>query len=60
MSIKELRRDSAMTQQAFADYFHIPKHTIENWESERRQPPSYLLELIEYKLRAEGKIKAEV
>ena len=60
MSIKELRRDSEMTQQAFADYLHIPKRTIQNWEAEIRVPPSYLLELIEYKLRAEGKIKAEV
>lgn len=32
MSFKELRKASGMTQKAFADYFHIPKRTIENWE----------------------------
>ena len=32
MTIKELRTASGMTQQAFADYLHIPKRSIENWE----------------------------
>lgn len=59
MTIKELRVQAGMSQQAFADYLHIPKHSIENWESERRVPPSYLPELIEAKLIADGKIKAE-
>lgn len=50
MTFKELRAVSGMTQQAFANYFDIPKRTIENWDSERRKCPEYLLKLMEYKL----------
>ena len=35
------------------EYFNIPKRTIEDWESERRNPPQYLVDLIEYKLKKE-------
>ena len=53
MNIKELRTAAKMTQKAFAEYFNIPKRTIEDWEAERRTPPQYLVELIEYKLKNE-------
>ena len=56
MNIKELRTLSGMSQGKFADYFHIPKHTLQNWEQEQRQCPIYLIELIEYKLRKEKMI----
>ena len=56
MNIKELRTASSMTQQAFADYFNIPKRSIENWEYGKTEPPAYLIELIEYKLKHEGLI----
>lgn len=45
-----------MTQQAFAEYFGIPKRTLEDWEAGRRKPAEYLTELIEYKLKHEGLI----
>lgn len=53
MNIKELRLSTGMTQQEFADYFNIPKRTIENWESDKRNPPVYVVELIEYKIEKE-------
>lgn len=53
MNIKELRTLTGMSQQKFSDYLHIPTRTIENWESEQRTPPVYVVELIEYKLRNE-------
>lgn len=56
MNIKELRIAAGMTQQAFADYFGIPKRTVEDWEYGKRQPPAYLIRLIEYKLHGEGLI----
>ncbi len=59
MTIRELRTLSGMTQQAFADYFGIPKRSIENWEGGQRSCPDYLLTLMEYKLIKEGVIKAE-
>lgn len=51
--IKKLRTASGMTQQAFSEYFGIPKRTLEDWEGERRTPPEYLVKLVEYKLRHE-------
>ena len=54
MTIKELRASTGMTQQQFADYFNIPKRSIENWEGEKRTCPEYLVELIEYKLEKEN------
>lgn len=57
MTIKELRKASGMTQQKFADYFGIPKRTIQNWEAGINKCPEYLLDLMEYKLKHEGIIK---
>lgn len=57
MDTKTLRTMSGMTQQAFAEYFGIPKRSIENWEGGKRQCPEYLLRLMEYKLRKENLIK---
>jgi len=50
MTFKELRKQSGMTQQRFAEYFGIPKRTIENWDAGVNQCPTYLLELMKYKL----------
>jgi DNA-binding transcriptional regulator YiaG len=56
MTIKELRTKSGMTQKAFAEYFGIPKRTIEEWEGERRKCADYLLNLMQYKLENERMI----
>jgi DNA-binding transcriptional regulator YiaG len=56
MNIKELRTLTGMSQSQFADYFHIPKATLQNWEQGRRECPEYVLKLIEYKLKKEGKV----
>lgn len=55
-TIKELRTKSGMTQAAFSRYFGIPKDTLQNWESGRRNCHEYLLKLIEYKLKKENLI----
>ena len=57
MTIKELRTLSGMTQKEFAEYFGISKRNIEDWEADERKCKPYLVELIEYKLRKEKKIK---
>lgn len=59
MTVKDLRTASGMTQKSFADYFGIPKRTIENWEGGQRECPVYLLSLIRYKLEKEGLIPDE-
>ena len=56
MNFKELRQQSGMTQRQFADYFGIPKRTIENWEAGVNKCPEYLLDLMKYKLNLESNI----
>ena len=56
MSIKELIQAAGMTQKSFGEYFDIPLRTVQNWCGGQRQCPDYVLALIEYKLRKEGKI----
>ena len=60
MTIKELRSKCNMTQQQFSELLHIPKRSIENWESGARQCPEYVNELIKYYLQHEGHIKEEI
>lgn len=59
MTFKELRTASGMKQQDFADYFGIPKRTIENWEAGVNKCPEYLLDLMKYKLIHETKISVQ-
>lgn len=59
MNIKELRNLTNMTQREFGEYLKIPQRTIENWESEQRTPPEYVIELIEYKIKKEIEIMKE-
>ena len=59
MTIKELRTACGMTQQAFSEYFNIPKRSIENWEIGVSNPPKYLAPLMEYKLKSEKLIKED-
>lgn len=56
MDFKSLRAQSGMTQRAFSERFKIPLRTIENWECCVSKPPIYVLELIEFRLKAEGYI----
>lgn len=51
MTIKEIRVQSGLTQQAMSELLHIPKRTIENWEGGKTKPPKYVIELIEYRLK---------
>lgn len=39
------------TQAEFAEYLGIPKRNIENWETEKTNPPDYLMNLIRFKIR---------
>ena len=55
MTFKELRIASGMTQRQFAEYFGIPKRTIEDWERGIAKCAPYLLELMKYKLDNENK-----
>lgn len=56
-NIKDLRAATKMTQQAFGDYFGIPFRTIQDWEYNIRNCKSYIINLLDYKLRSDGVIK---
>lgn len=47
MNVKELRILSALSQKEFSEKYTIPKRTIEDWESGRRNPPGYVIALLE-------------
>lgn len=59
---KALRLASGLTQQAAADLIGAPLRTVQSWEQEqgdsRRSCPPYVLELIRFKLTAQGYINA--
>lgn len=57
MTIKEMRTAAGLTQQALAECIGCSKRAIESWEGGKRQPPAYLLFLIEYYLRGENFLK---
>ena len=53
MTIQELFDKSGMNQTEFAEYFSIPRRTLQNWVLGIRQCPAYLVELMRYKLEKE-------
>lgn len=57
MTFKELREKSGMNQTKFAEYFGIPRRTVQNWELGLRTCPDYLLNLMKYKLEKENILK---
>lgn len=54
ITFKDLRIASGMSRPQFADYFNIPYRTVQNWELGLRDCPSYILELMLYKLIKEN------
>ena len=50
MTYKEMRQLSGMTQQKFADFFCVPKRTIENWDAGKAQCKQYLIDLFVYRI----------
>ena len=49
-----------MTQSEFAKYFEIPLGSLKNWEQAHRNPPVYVINLIEKVLKYEGLIEDNV
>jgi DNA-binding transcriptional regulator YiaG len=59
-TFKELRKVSGMSRTQFCEYFGIPYRTVQDWELGNRKCPEYLLGLMEYKLKHEGMIRADM
>ncbi len=47
MTVKGIRERTGLSQARFGERYHIPKRTIEDWETERRTPPVYVVELLD-------------
>lgn len=50
MTIREARLKAGLTQQNMSELLEIPKRTIEDWESGRRNPAKWAEKLIVEKL----------
>lgn len=59
-AFKELRQASGMSQRKFADYFGIPRRTIEEWDSNNRECKPYIIALMRFKLEQDGIIEREL
>lgn len=53
MTIREMRSSLGNTQGEFAARYNIPFRTIQNWESGVRNPPEYIVTLLEDRVRAD-------
>ncbi len=49
----KLKDESGFNWKEFSAYFDIPYRTVQDWEHGKRNMPSYLLRLMEYKLKME-------
>ena len=53
MTIREMRTCLGNTQSEFAARYNIPFRTIQNWEAGVRNPPDYIIDLLENRVRAD-------
>ena len=59
-TIKELRAETGLSQTEFGKRLGgIPLRTIQNWESGVRTPPEWVLELINYRVENDEKLKKQ-
>lgn len=54
MDIREMREMLGDTQGEFAKRYGIPFRSVQNWEGGQRTPPSYVLSLLEEKVRGDA------
>lgn len=47
MTIKEMREYLNVSRAEFSRRYNIPIRTLEDWESEKRIPPEYVVQLLE-------------
>lgn len=51
--VRELRAMTGMNRREFCQRFNIPYQTVTDWELGHRNPPDYVLRLLEYYVRTE-------
>ena len=55
-TITEIRKERKMTQEEFAQIFHVTRQTVSNWEKEKNQA---LHQDVWYRKSAQSRIKLE-
>lgn len=53
VKLKEIREATGLSQKYFAESLKIPVRTYEQWETGKRTPPEYVVDLIEYRVKKE-------
>lgn len=53
-TINEIREYLNITKVEFSKLYHIPIRTVTDWESGKRLPPAYIVELLEYAALTSG------
>lgn len=53
MNVREMRMRLGLSQSDFAARYNIPFRTIQNWETEQRIPPRYIIDLLESRVAAD-------
>ena len=59
MTVKEIRELTGLSQRAFSVKYNIPARTIEDWETEKRNAPAYVLQMLERIVREDFNKPAE-
>ena len=55
--VRNLRESTGMNRKEFCERFQIPYPTVTDWELGHRHAPEYVLRLLEYYIRMEGRAK---
>ena len=55
-NIQQLRKQTGLSQSKFAALFGIPLRTLQKWEIGQANPPSYVIDLMRFKLEHTGDI----
>ncbi len=59
MTIKEIRKLTSLSQPKFCEKYGIPLQTLRKWEQGYSRCPDYVVELLEFKVREDLKMKDE-
>jgi DNA-binding transcriptional regulator YiaG len=51
MTVKDLRTITGMSRAKFGELYGIPARSIQNWEEGKRNPPEYVLRLLDRVVR---------
>lgn len=54
---EKIRNILGISRAEFSRRYNIPLRTLENWESGDREPPKYVLELLERVVKEDSKLE---